>query len=150
MEVMNMNKLLKAIATALALIQIAMTVMILTGSPTIITHWGLTGKPDATGSKYTSILLCVMNTLIYTLFWAIDRHPQWCNYPKEFVNRERANIYLLKMSWTVAIWLALAPAVYLTYAMYSGSNLNHWIIPLLFLCGIIGIVNCAKKLNRIE
>lgn len=147
---MKVSKFLKLLATALTLAQVVMTIFILTGPATITTHWGLAGNPDGSGSKFGSIVLCVLNTCVYALFWVIDRHPQWCNYPKKFANREIAKVYLLKMLWIIGIWFAFAPAVYFTYMMYSGSHFEHWVVPMLFICGIIGVARCIKQLNRIE
>lgn len=144
-----MNRLLKLISVLLIVGQGIITMLILVNKSTIPTHWGITGDVDSTGSRYVSLLLVVISIACYLSFCFLDKHPEWHNYPKKFVDRAQANMYLSRFAW-MTLTGSLLLFSYLNIMMYLGGNLNLWIVAAIFLLTIAGVVKCITKLNKIN
>lgn len=68
-------------------------------------HFGITGKPDAWGTKVMILILPVVAFILNTVFIIISRYPHTFNYPVKITPENARKQYLLALS--LLKWLKL-------------------------------------------
>lgn len=62
------------------------------------THFNGSGKADGWGSKYTLLILPIVNIAAYTLFEFLERKPHLHNYPFRFTEENAAQFYAVSVN----------------------------------------------------
>lgn len=99
------------------------------------THFGITGVPDAWGSKYAVLLVPVVGAVLYAGITAVSCYPHLFNYPWPITEENAYNQYRLARTLMTALkaeitWLFvfLERGLILT-ALGRSSGLAPWLLP---------------------
>jgi len=115
--------------------------------PTVVpTHFGISGQPDAYGSKGTLLILPVIFLLSYGLLTFLERFPHTYNYPIAITEENAPRQY--KRVRMLLVWLKLellAAGIILQWSIiqsainHSGSSLLYFafLLPVLLLATVI-------------
>lgn len=118
------------------------------------THFGISGQPDAYGSKGTLLILPVIFLLVYGLLTFLERFPHTYNYPVTITEENAPRQY--KRARILLVWLKLeilAAGMILQWniiqsaANRSGSGLLYFtfLLPVLLLATVIIYMIKARR-----
>lgn len=103
---------------------------------TVPIHFGLSGQPDAWGSRLLLLLLPGIASVLYVLLSLLSRVPHWYNYPLVITPANAEFQYLLArrlllVMKAVIVWLFVA--IYVIAAQFATARralLAPWLLPL--------------------
>lgn len=111
------NKCIAYINILFLIIQFFLSAVIILKGNQIPLHWDICEKIDSYGSAWNIVILVLLNIFLNVVFHWLKRHPEFCNFPRPFKNRD--------------------------IAFRNMSNLIQWIgfyVSLLFLYLTVGIL----------
>lgn len=141
------TKMISYIISVFILIQIVLSIIVVVIHKTIPLHWNISGEIDAYGSSYNIFILTSINILSYILLRWLSMHPESCNFPRPFKNRDVA---FNNMS-ALLKWVELYVCAIILYITIGILCHNLWIsIIYLLIAGlvyttIIGIIKLYKS-----
>ncbi|MDE7179846.1 MAG: DUF1648 domain-containing protein [Muribaculaceae bacterium] len=127
------NNILSGVTIAFIIIQIVLSIVVVVSAKTIPTHWNAYGEIDAYGSCYNILYVTAFNVLIYILLRWTSNHPEYCNFPQPFKDKEVAYANLKRFSQWIELWMS-AMFLYITI----GTLYHHlWIWVIFLIAGVI-------------
>lgn len=109
------TKLIAHTISVLVSIQVVLSIIVVVKYNTIPLHWDISGEIDYYGSSYNIFILTSINIVCYIILRWLGQHPESCNFPRPFKNREVAfrNMSIL-LKWvelyvcTIFLYLTLS------------------------------------------
>ncbi len=152
------SKLFDILSIAAILFTIAVSIRFYLIAPDVIpTHFGLSGQPDAWGSKATLFIAPGIATIMYFLFTIISRFPYLFNYPVKITKENAERQYSMAIDMLSLIkFSVIILFVFILFRLYNtavGNEQLHSFIPFpiifVMLSTIIVIIFIfrAKKLK---
>lgn len=137
------DKTLEAIALCGLILLWSLSVLAFLKLPSIIPiHFGLSGKPDNYGSKYTLFLLPAIGTGVYLLLTTLNKHPHIFNYGVNITEANAATQYtyatrMLRVLKAI-IMVLLCMIIAFAYLNIQGrmKGLGAWFFPF-FICSML-------------
>lgn len=141
------NKIITCTTLLLLLIQAVLAIAVVESGKTIPIHWNLHGEIDAYGQSYNALFIVICNVLSYAILRWLSKHPEACNYPRPFKDKEKAYANVSTMLNWVAFYLC-AVFLYITIGIVY-HKLWMPVICILFLgliySVILGIIRLIKS-----
>lgn len=142
-----MNKVLTFVSVAFVVIQSILAIIIVFGGGVVPTHWNIFGETDAYSNAYDIIILLIINVLSFVLLLWLSNHPEFCNFPRPFRNKEVAHKNMTRMLRWLGLYVS-AIFLYITIGVLTGS-LSIAILLLILGCAsytmVVGIVRLSKS-----
>lgn len=134
------------ISAILVVAQSVVAVLVLCGDGDVVSHWNFRGEADGWGSRSSIILLTVFNVMSASILYFLYRHPQLCNIPRPFKDRQ---IGLCLMKRLVAyIWLDVSLLfLFITASVFFGHMLIwgiYLLIAVMVVTTVVGVVKLTK------
>lgn len=85
-----MNRIVNHAANVSLAAQIILSIIIVWNGGNIPTHWNAYGEIDSYGNSSNVIILTLLNVLSAVFLHWLSNHPEVCNFPRPFKNRETA------------------------------------------------------------
>lgn len=107
--------------------------------PVVPTHFGITGMPDAWGSKWLELLPLALGTVLYGGLTIMGRYPHLFNYPWPITQENAPQQYRLARTLVTALkteimWLfAFVEWGTIRTAPGLGRGLGPWALPALVI-----------------
>lgn len=135
------NNVVKYTDAVLLAVQIILSAIIAFSRDEIPTHWNYRGEIDDSGSSFTILLLSLINILLFVLFNWLKKHPELCNFPRPFKNREAAYAAMKALVTSVSIFINVI-FLFVTLSVLLGHMYAAVfnIIMILFLIVIVGSI----------
>lgn len=128
------TKIISYISFAFLAIQIVLSIIIVAIDKTIPIHWNIYGEIDTYGDAYNILIVTFLNILSYILLHWLSMHPEVCNFPRPFKDKDVA---FSNMS-ALLKWVELYVAALMLYITIGTLCNNLW-IPVIYLL-IIGLI----------
>ena len=84
------TKIISHISFAFLAIQMVLSIVLVAIGETIPVHWNICGEIDAYGSAYNILIVTFLNVLSYILLRWLSKHPEVCNFPRPFKDKDVA------------------------------------------------------------
>ncbi len=141
-----MNKIFKSVTDISIAVQIILSLIIICNSSNIPLHWNIYGEIDAYGEPTDVIILIVLNFFsAVSLLW-LSNHPEICNFPRPFKDREtafkRMTEFILCIRLGVSIIFLYITAM-MIYKLWIG--ILYILISIFIYISITGIIKISKS-----
>ena len=140
------NKIILYITCLFVVVQTVLSILIFLNEKTIPLHWNLTGAVDSYGNSYNVFVLTVINITSYILLYWLSLHPEICNFPRPFKDRDVAFKNMSSMLRWIELFLS-AIFLYITIGIFF-HYMSVYIIYLLVVSLISATVVGIKKLSK--
>lgn len=141
------TKIISYLISIFILIQIVLSIIVVIIHKTIPLHWNIYGEIDTYESSYNIFILTSINILSYILLRWLSKHPESCNFPRPFKNRDVAFSNMSSLLRWVELYIC-AIFLYITIGILCH---NLW-IPIIYLLiagiiytTIVGIIKLYKS-----
>ncbi len=141
------TKIISYIIFVFILIQIVLSIIVVVVNKTIPIHWDISGEIDAYGSSYNIFILTLINILSYILLRWLSKHPELCNFPRPFKNREVAFSNMSALLKWVELYVC-AIILYITIGIlchHLWISIIYLIVACLVYTTIVGIIKLYKS-----
>lgn len=141
------TNIISYISSVFILFQIVLSIIVVIIHKTIPLHWNIYGEIDSYGSSYNIFILTSINIFSCILLRWLSKHPESCNFPRPFKNRDVAFSNMSALLRRVELYVC-ALFLYITIGTLCH---NLWIsIIYLLIAGIIyttivGIIKLYKS-----
>lgn len=126
----------------LLMVQIVLTCMVVMWRNEIPLHWNLAGEIDRTGSAYEIIWLVVISAAIYLLLTFLQRHPERCNFPFKYHDRDEAFRLMSELVGCIKLCIMLMMSLICVLTYTGSSMMGLWLIALAII--IFSVYYCVR------
>lgn len=140
------NKVISLIVFLFIVTQFVLSIVVFLTDETIPIHWNLYGEIDAYGSSSNIFIITSINIASYIFLRWLSLHPEFCNFPRPFKNRDIAFKNMSSLLRWVELYVS-AIILYITTGTIS-HNLYIYIIYILVICLIITTIVGINKLSK--
>lgn len=140
------NKAISFITYLFLTTQLVLSIIIFLIDNTIPIHWNISGDVDAYGSSYYILVITSINFASFILLRWLSLHPEVCNFPQPFKNKEIAFINMSSMLKLIELYIS-AIFLYITIGTIC-NNMCIYIIYIFMICLIYTIIAGIVKLCK--
>ena len=140
------NKVVSFISYLFLAAQFVLSIVISLIEKNIPIHWNIYGDVDAYGSSYYIFVITSINFASFIFLRWLSLHPEVCNFPRPFKNKDIAYSIMSAMLKMVELYIS-ALFLYITIGTFS-RNLCIYIIYIFISCLIYTIVAGIVKLCK--
>ena len=142
-----MTKIWNTLTFVCIFLQIVLTVYICINMSEIPIHWNIYGTIDRYASPWESLILPIISASTTTLILWFQKHPQYCNFPRNFIDKE---IAYKTMKETLA-FVGFSFNVFMLYLAILETNILNFswvVITAISLSSIYVLIKYMCRLSK--
>jgi uncharacterized membrane protein len=121
---------------------------------TVPTHFGISGAPDAWGSRASLLVLPAMATLLFLLLTLLERVPQLYSYPIAVTATNAPQVYaigrqlVLSLKLVVVVTFGFIFRMSVDVALGKAAALAGWFLPAVLGAMVAAILVTLVRMSR--
>lgn len=132
----------------LIVVQLGLCIVVIMTRQYVPTHWNIYGIVDEYGSPFYTLILPLISVLMYFFMTFFEKHPHYCNWPREFKDRQKGYSLLAELVSRLKLLIVMF-LTFVTYEVYCGGSFNYLIALLILISSFIVLIVYAIRLRRV-